>query len=121
MADGLFVYGTLRPEHAPREIAHVVKKLRPMGQGTIRGRLFNLGEYPAVVTGGENNERIPGAVFALPEDADTLTSLDQYEEFHPEDPAKSLFIRVKRLVTFADGTRRRCWVYLYNQPLPLAG
>lgn len=120
MAEFLFVYGTLHPDRAPEEIAEAVNKLRPLGAGTTRGELHDLGEYPAVFLESRNRSLVKGLVFALPEDAETLASLDRYEEFQPSDPENSLFIRAKRLVTFADGTRRRCWVYLYNRPLPIA-
>lgn len=120
MANDLFVYGTLHPERAPEEIADVVEKLRPVGHGTIRGTLYDLGEYPGVVVDGPRRQKIPGSVFTLPEDPKALAELDRYEEFHPADPAKSLFIRAKRMVTLANGTRRLCWVYVYNQQLPQA-
>ena len=121
MADDLFIYGTLHPERAPEEIAGVVSRLRPVGEGTIRGSLHDLGEYPAVVVNGDSRQKVAGSVFALPDDPDALASLDEYEEFRPEDPQNSLFIRSKRIVTLANGRRRRCWVYLYNKELPQAG
>lgn len=119
MADQLFVYGTLHPDHAPPEIANAVKMLTPLGHGTIRGKLYDLGDYPAVVLPNRRH-RIPGSVFALPDDSETLPRLDEYEEFKPSDPDNSLFVRTKRTVTLDDGSRRRCWVYLYNRELPQA-
>ncbi len=117
MATDLFVYGTLHPDRAPAEIARVVKRLRLLGTGTIRGKLYELGEYPGVVVHPSHRDKVPGFIFALPEDRDTLSQLDDYEGFRPTDPANSLFIRAKRTVTFAEGHRRRCWVYLYNGAL----
>ncbi|QHN04918.1 gamma-glutamylcyclotransferase [Granulicella sp. WH15] len=117
----LFVYGTLHPERAPEEIAAAVGKLRPVGQGTIRGKLYDLGEFPAVVVNGGRGQKVSGSVFALPDDPETLASLDDYEEFSPSDPTNSLFVRSKRMVTLADGRRRLCWVYVYNKELPKAG
>ncbi|HWZ51240.1 MAG TPA: gamma-glutamylcyclotransferase family protein [Granulicella sp.] len=119
--DELFIYGTLHPERTPEEIAGVVSRLRPVGEGTIRGRLHDLGEYPAVVVDRGRRQKIAGSVFALPDDPEALASLDEYEEFRPADPQNSLFIRAKRMVTLANGRRRRCWVYLYNKELPQAG
>ncbi len=121
MADELFVYGTLHPDRAPAEIASVVKKMRPLGRGTIRGQLLNLGDYPGVVLNKGARDTVPGSVFALPDDPSALSSLDDYEDFRPEDPANSLFVRAKRTVTLENGQRRRCWVYLYNGQLPKAG
>ena len=118
MKQRLFVYGTIHPDRAPAEIKAVVKKLVPIGQGTISGTLqHDLGPYPALTLNGKKTQRVRGAVFALP-DAETLRRLDRYEEYLPADPENSLFIRSKRLVTFDDGTRRFCWVYTYNQKLP---
>ena len=121
MKQGLFVYGTLHPDHAPDEIIGVVKKMVPMGQGTISGNLHDLGDYPALTVEGKKKQRIRGAVFALPDDPDALKKLDQYEEYLPDDPVNSLFVRSRRLVTLDNGTRRFCWVYIYNQKLPKAG
>jgi gamma-glutamylcyclotransferase (GGCT)/AIG2-like uncharacterized protein YtfP len=120
LKQGLFVYGTLHPDRAPEEIKSVVKKMVPIGQGTVVGSLHDLGDYPALVLDGKRGQRVRGSVFALPDDPGTLQALDKYEEFEPEDPKNSLFVRSKRTVTFADGTRKRCWVYIYNQKLPQA-
>ncbi|MCU1322389.1 MAG: Acetyl-CoA carboxylase [Acidobacteriaceae bacterium] len=120
MKQGLFVYGTLHPDRAPEEIQSVVKNMVPIGKGTVVGNLHDLGEYPGLVLDGKRKQRIPGSVFALPDDPDALQALDKYEEFEPKDPDNSLFVRAKRMVTFADGSRKQCWVYIYNQKLPQA-
>jgi gamma-glutamylcyclotransferase (GGCT)/AIG2-like uncharacterized protein YtfP len=120
MKQGLFVYGTLHPDRAPAGIKGVVKKMVPIGQGTIFGNLHDLGEYPALTLDGKNKQRVRGEVFALPDEPDALQKLDQYEEYLPNDPANSLFARSKRFVTLDNGTRRYCWVYVYNRKLPKA-
>ena len=140
----LFIYGTLHPERAPRGIAAVARRLRPVGAGAIRGRLLDLGEYPGVVldetaqpamAGGELGDAtgrapqgvthtaanpaeipgdvIPGDVFEVP-DVETLAELDAYEDYRPEDPEASLFLRVETQVRMKDGRERTCWVYVYN-------
>jgi gamma-glutamylcyclotransferase (GGCT)/AIG2-like uncharacterized protein YtfP len=118
MPEHLFVYGTLHPDRAPREIAAEAKKLRPVGPGTICGKLYHLGAYPGVVVPAGTRGRVAGFVFALPEDEDILPRLDAYEDFRPADPESSLFVRAQCTVTLADDRRVRCWVYVYNQPLP---
>lgn len=117
---GLFVYGTLHPDRAPEEVRSVVRRMKPLGDGTVVGKVHDLGEYPALVVDGTRKQRIPGSVFALPDDPQALPALDRYEEFTPEDPKNSLFIRSKRTVTLAGGKRKRCWVYIYNRELPKA-
>jgi gamma-glutamylcyclotransferase (GGCT)/AIG2-like uncharacterized protein YtfP len=119
MSEQIFVYGTLHPERAPKEIKNVVSKFKPVGKGTIRGRLVDLGEYPALKL-TKTKSRVEGNIFALPEDPSALRALDKYEEFVPGNPGKSLFVRVKKMVTFANGERKFCWVYIYNRELPAA-
>jgi len=113
LADRLFVYGTLRPGHAPSEIADAVRTLEPVGPGTIRGRLYNLGAYPGVVLDDPAGEEVHGEVFLVPHPA-TLARLDAYEDYRPRDPENSLFRRVKTTVTLSNGARELCWVYVYN-------
>jgi gamma-glutamylcyclotransferase (GGCT)/AIG2-like uncharacterized protein YtfP len=114
MTQHLFVYGTLSPQHAPPEIAATVRRLRPVGQASIRGRLYDLGEYPGAILSERSRSVIRGEVFELPGDKGTLTSLDNYEGFEPNKQSSSLFLRRARPVTMDDGTRLRCWVYIYN-------
>lgn len=110
----LFVYGTLSPRHAPPEIAATVRRLRPVGPASVKGRLYDLGEYPGAVLSKTSRSVIHGEVFELPGDAQTLSSLDNYEGFEPAKPSSSLFVRRAWPVIMDDGTRLRCWVYVYN-------
>jgi gamma-glutamylcyclotransferase (GGCT)/AIG2-like uncharacterized protein YtfP len=119
MPDPLFIYGTLHPDRAPREIAPVVALLRPLGAATLRGRLLDLGPYPGLLLPGD--DLVSGELFALPEDreleARIWLALDAYEDFQPASPETSLFTRVLTRVALPDGSPRRAWVYLFNQPV----
>ncbi len=119
MKKGLFVYGTLHPDHAPDEIRSAVRRLRPIGSATVLGQLHDLGEYPALAKRGKRKP-VTGTLFALPDDTETLQQLDAYEEFDPRKPETSLFRRRQRTVTMQDGRKERHWVYVYNRELPLA-
>jgi gamma-glutamylcyclotransferase (GGCT)/AIG2-like uncharacterized protein YtfP len=112
----LFIYGTLHPERAPHVIRDAARRLRPVGAGTVRGRKLDLGEYPGLLVGeaaGEDTSDVPGEVFEVP-DAETLAALDAYEDYRPNDPEASLFLRVETPVTMSDGALKTCWVYVYN-------
>ena len=113
MSTLLFIYGTLHPDRAPAEIAFAARRLVPHARGTIRACLYNLGAYPGVIL-DDTAAPIPGEVFLVPEAA-TLARLDAYEDYRPADPANSLFLREKTVVTFDDGTTQVCWVYTYNR------
>jgi len=121
MPELLFIYGTLHPERAPAAIAATARRLRPLGGATVRGRRYELGEYPGVVLSGDIGDQVRGELFLLPEGAEgaaVLARLDAYEDFRPADPAGSLFLRQRTQATLEDGTQRVCWVYTYNHPLP---
>jgi gamma-glutamylcyclotransferase (GGCT)/AIG2-like uncharacterized protein YtfP len=93
MSEYLFLYGTLLPEHAPREVVAVVSKLRPVGEGTVAGILYDLGDYPGAVLDPMSGKKIFGTVFRLPIDPNILDEFDRYEGFNPSAPDMSLFIR----------------------------
>ena len=113
MPTTLFIYGTLHPDRAPREIAAAAHRLTSMGAATIQARIHNLGEYPGAIL-DPTAPPIPGELFMVP-DAETLAALDAYEDFRPTDPASSLFLRVKTIATTPDGSPHPCWVYIYNR------
>jgi gamma-glutamylcyclotransferase (GGCT)/AIG2-like uncharacterized protein YtfP len=117
MADLLFVYGTLRPGHAPREIAHVVDQLTLVGEGTVRGHRYELGDYPGIVLDNEG-PAVTGVLLSLPPDPAILAQLDDYEGFIPAHPEASLFRRMMTTVIETEtGAATTCWVYVYNRPL----
>src|ERR1700758_3821678 len=112
----LFSYGTLQPRHAPAEIAPTVRRLRRVGRGSVHGRLYDLGEYPAAIL-SRNGPLVIGQVFAIPNDPEVLTRLDEYEGFDPHRPQSSLFIRKRCWVKLENGKKLFCWMYAYNRPL----
>jgi gamma-glutamylcyclotransferase (GGCT)/AIG2-like uncharacterized protein YtfP len=110
----LFVYGTLQPGRAPAEIAPTVRRLSPVGDGFVRGHLYDLGEYPGIVL-DETGEKITGKIFRLPQEPEVLKRLDEYEEFDAAQPEGSLFVRKEWPVTRKNGSKKLiCWVYVYN-------
>jgi len=115
MSDYLFAYGTLQPGHVPEEIASAVAELRPLGKGSVRGILYDLGEYPGAVVDPSSRGRIFGTVFRLSSDENVLRQLDKYEGFDPSTPDQSLFVRKLYPVRLATGRVLPCWIYAYNQ------
>jgi len=117
MADRLFVYGTLRPDRAPAEIVDIVAQFHRLGEGTVHGRLYDLGDYPGIVLDPKAGQ-VKGEIFAIPQSPGALARLDAYEEYHPAARRESLFLRRKTTVTLTNGTQSQCWVYVYNKPIP---
>jgi len=77
-----------------------------VGQGAVRGALFDFGTYPGLVTG---RGRVRGELYRLA-DAQLLRTLDREEGYH--------FRRSRGFVTLARGRRVRAWLYRYRGVLP---
>ncbi|MGD0345489.1 MAG: gamma-glutamylcyclotransferase family protein [Terracidiphilus sp.] len=115
MSDYLFAYGTLQPGFAPDEVAEVAAKLRPAGRGFVYGELYELSGYLGVVPDPKSKNRITGTVLELPENADVLRQLDEYEGYDPQDIETSEFVRVRQIVELSGGGTLECWIYRYNR------
>ena len=115
MKEYLFVYGTLLPGKAPDHLREIVSRLKSVGRGSMRGRLYDLGRFPGVVDEAGSESRVVGHVFELPDDEGILARLDEYEGYSVRDEQGSLFVRVRATVLLAAGSEMSCWVYLYNR------
>lgn len=82
--------------------------LEEVGPDSVAGTLYDLGEFPGALVGGEG--RVHGMVFRLTDPA-ALPRLDAFEDYDPDQPEASLYVRVT--ATTADG--RTVWVYVYNR------
>jgi gamma-glutamylcyclotransferase (GGCT)/AIG2-like uncharacterized protein YtfP len=111
----LFVYGTLRRGLAPPVIADVVNRLRVEGPATIRGRLYDLGDYPGCVLDDEGGA-VHGVLLEIA-DPGVLEALDAYECYAAHDAAGSLFCRTVCDAVTADARVVSAWVYVYNRDL----
>ncbi len=98
----LFVYGQLQPGlRPPRTASHA----RP---DRIRGRLFDIGPYPAAVEVGSAPNWFCGYVIEVDE-REMLGELDAYEGV-----AERLYRRIRTVTE----TGAEAWVYEYARPVP---
>jgi gamma-glutamylcyclotransferase (GGCT)/AIG2-like uncharacterized protein YtfP len=106
-----FVYGTLRPGEHNHDL-FLRGRTRREEPGLLPDAVLYDGPgYPYAVEqdGGTVSGEI---VTALPEAyAELLAALDRLEDYMPGDP-RSLYERVDREVTAADGRTVRAWVYV---------
>jgi gamma-glutamylcyclotransferase (GGCT)/AIG2-like uncharacterized protein YtfP len=115
VSDRIFFYGTLRTGFSRRAQAGIDDFLKFSGRGSINGKLFDLGVYPAAVPASDS--RVWGEVFEITDPQTVLAALDQIEGYVPARPEHSLYTRVRVVAMLDDGRTDEVWVYFYNAPL----
>lgn len=92
-----------------------------VGRGKIKGKLYDLDEYPGAVCAPRNSQDfVNGELYELRDPTAATRILDDYEEFLPLLPDKSLFVRAAVPVWLEDRRREHAWVYFYNRPVDKA-
>ncbi|MBU1358702.1 MAG: gamma-glutamylcyclotransferase [Gammaproteobacteria bacterium] len=81
----VFVYGTLRRGER-NDIAHFLPRPDYVGQGRLRGLLYDLGAYPGAVLGGET--WIEGEIYRITGEVEA--ALDVLEEVAPDGSGEYL-------------------------------
>ena len=116
MSDYVFFYGTLMTPFNRPGRQRVESKLVFAGRGRIHAALFDLGIYPAAVP-ADDQSTVAGELYELHDAPAVLATLDEIEGFRPNEPARSLYLRVRTDVTLDSGETRPAWAYFYNAPL----
>ena len=119
-----FFYGTLQSEELSAVARQILPRLRCVEEGSANGHLFAIQlphlTYPALLLDRTSRARVHGICYQIGPDfsgAD-FDLLDAYEEYFPEDLAKSEYLRQAHPVTLKSGIQLSAWVYVYNFPLP---
>ncbi|MEJ2345307.1 MAG: gamma-glutamylcyclotransferase [Gammaproteobacteria bacterium] len=112
----LFVYGTLLSGTGRRSLDRVLRRhLRPLYRARVRGRLYQVGRYPAAVPTDNGREHVQGHVVELRQAQRWLKWLDRYEDHRPDDPERGEYRReIVRSRRLADGRPLDCWIYVYT-------
>ena len=116
VGDHVFFYGTLMAPFNRPGRQRITPQLAFRGRGRIHAALFDLGIYPAAIP-TEDNGQVWGEVYETSEPGAVLAVLDEIEGYRPNDPARSLYMRVLADVTLEDGRVEKAWTYFYNAPL----
>lgn len=108
MSDYLFAYGTLIPGCEPAHMSAICSRLEWIGEGSVRGVLYDLGRYPGVV---EGEGKVRGVVVRIPHDV--WPEMDAYEGCPRPGGGEGLFRRIMTRATLDDGRQFDCWLYVY--------
>jgi len=110
----IFVYGTLlKGLSRDRKLS----RSEFIGAGTVRGVLYDLGAFPALLETEDNP--IAGELYEV--DKRTLWMLDDVESYDSDNPTDSLYIRkdIDVLLTKNDEIIK-AQTYIYNRPLKIS-
>lgn len=113
--DRLFVYGTLRRGHPSGMASLMGPDAKFLGYARTRGRLEDLGAYPALRRPLDPDEWVSGEVYRLARTDEALARIDAYEGCGPADPHPHEFERIQTDAILIDSGRlERVWVYLWK-------
>lgn len=111
-----FAYGTLRRGFCRHKFLEAARA-QFLSRGTVRGELYDLGEYPGAVPSESSSALVRGAVYRLPNPARALRVVDQVEGLASGSPEQSLYRRALATVTLQNGTKVEAWIYWLNRHL----
>jgi gamma-glutamylcyclotransferase (GGCT)/AIG2-like uncharacterized protein YtfP len=116
----LFVYGTLlsgargNKGRGPRDRLH--RSAQIVGNATVPGRLYDLGQYPGLVVAGPEDDVVHGEVLELEPPVDRiLRAMDDYEGIVPGNHPHNEYERRLLDATLETGETVLAWAYVYLQ------
>jgi gamma-glutamylcyclotransferase (GGCT)/AIG2-like uncharacterized protein YtfP len=111
----LFVYGSLRSGFRSPAYEYISRYFKLVGDAKVRGKLYDLGEYPAAVPVQEDYFVI-GELYTIKQENEfswAMGQLDDYEGVNIEVGQEDLYYRELADVLIND-TVTRAWIYWYK-------
>ncbi|MFV0605204.1 MAG: gamma-glutamylcyclotransferase [Niabella sp.] len=112
----LFVYGSLLSGFKSTAYEYLSRYFNFLGSATVKGTMYDLGEYPVVVHQDTGRE-IKGELYQIIHDREfsyAMAQLDDYEGLYPEEGEDVNYEREAVDVT-VNGEVMTAWVYWYNK------
>lgn len=100
-------YGTLKKDSANPFVVELSKKLKYLGECSIKGKLYDLGRLPAIKLGEGS---VQAELYEILDDS-ILLKLDEYEaidNINKKNPG------YKRVLANLDAPHKKAWVYEYS-------
>ena len=111
----IFVYGTLRSGFQSPAYEYISRYFNLVGKAKVKGKLYDLGEYPAAVPANEP-VYIIGELYSIKNEGEfawAIGQLDDYEGVIVESGEKQLYRRELAEIICND-EKFTAWVYWYN-------
>lgn len=110
----LFVYGSLRRGFHNPVFDYIKNHFTFVAEGTAKGKLYDLGLYPAALPAADG--RLIGELFVANSEEDfdwAISQLDDYEGLNPEADETPLYRR-ELVEVLHNGNSTQAWIYWYN-------
>lgn len=114
----LFVYGSLRSGFNHPAYAYISTHFTLAGSAKVKGKLYDLGDYPAALPANDEYYII-GELYQLKEEQEfswAIAQIDDYEGINPEPGETALYKRELTTVYINDHTTT-AWIYWYNNTI----
>ena len=111
----LFVYGSLRSGFHSSAYEYISRYFTFVGNAKVRGKLFDLGTYPAGIKSNDN-KFIVGELYKITNEDEfawAIGQLDDYEGVTVEPDEVQLYRRELTEVYF-NNSITHAWIYWYN-------
>ena len=114
----LFVYGSLRSGFNHPAYAYISTHFTLVGSATVKGKLYDLGDYPAAIPSDEDFF-ITGELYRLKEEQEfswAIAQIDDYEGINPE-PGEAALYRRDLTTVYINHQSTTAWIYWYNNEI----
>ncbi len=111
----LFVYGSLRSGFRSPAYEYISRFFSYVGEAKVRGKLFDMGSYPAGLPAAEESFII-GELYTIKQENEfswAIGQLDDYEGVSVEPDEVQLYRRELTDV-YHNGRQSKAWIYWYN-------
>ncbi len=110
----IFVYGSLRSGFQSTAYDYISRYFSLIGNAKVKGKLYDMGQYPAAIATDENNF-IVGELYEIKDEEEfdwALAQLDDYEGLNVEIGEMALYKREMVTVIIND-TTEQAWIYWF--------
>ncbi len=111
----LFVYGSLRSGFRNPVYEYLTKYFHLLGEAVVKGKLYDLGEYPAAASTDEE-KFISGELYSINNPLEfswAIGQLDDYEGLNTEEGETPLYKR-EEVIAYQKGEPQAAWIYWFN-------
>jgi gamma-glutamylcyclotransferase (GGCT)/AIG2-like uncharacterized protein YtfP len=111
----LFVYGSLRSGFHNPAYQYLSQYFNLVGEGIVKGKLFDKGEYPVAIPTSEENF-ITGELYSINNETEfpyAIRQIDDYGGVHIEAGETPLYKR-EAVAVLQNNQQHTAWIYWFN-------